>query len=294
MKIGGDVIAAHTGGNSKEFGGPIYLGQFVYNTCTLALAVCESAAYLNNIANVKTYTQSYGNATYTVNDILWSGFVQDDYRMRPDLTMNLGVRYEQQTFTDFSKISRPASASPIMCSGDGKTVSAAASAFTTRRLWTTPKPTMRLPARPASSITLLRPAKSAFPPVSPPCPCPRSPPARRPRAQPLCSSRRRRLSQSVLPHLHADWLSQSTLNPYSEQWIFGDRTSCSSRLGSRVDYVGSHTLRINRPLDVDPPAPFIRTAPGQTRTPQAANCTRPYWIWWYAQTRHHLQLGHSH
>ena len=34
----------------------------------------------------------------------------------------------------------------------------------------------------------------------------------------------------------------------------------------RLDYVGSHTLRINRPLDVDPPAPFIRTAPGQTRT----------------------------
>jgi hypothetical protein len=34
---------------------------------------------------------------------------------------------------------------------------------------------------------------------------------------------------------------------------------------------------------VDPPAPFVRTAPGQTRTPQAANCTRPYWIWWYSQ-----------
>ena len=50
-----------------------------------------------------------------------------------------------------------------------------------------------------------------------------------------------------------------------------------------VDYVGSHTLRINRPLDVDPPTPFIRTAPGQTRTAQAANCTRPYWIWWYQQ-----------
>jgi hypothetical protein len=48
-----------------------------------------------------------------------------------------------------------------------------------------------------------------------------------------------------------------------------------------VDYVGSHTLKINRPLDVDPPAPFIRTQPNQQRTAQAANCTRPYWIWWY-------------
>ena len=48
-----------------------------------------------------------------------------------------------------------------------------------------------------------------------------------------------------------------------------------------ADYVGSHTIRINRPLDVDAPAPFIRTAAGQTRSAQAANCTRPYWIAWY-------------
>src|SRR4029079_12730948 len=88
IKVGADVIVAHTGGNSKEFGGPIYLGQFIYNVCTQPLAVCESPAYLNNIANVRSYTQSYGNASYTVNDTLWSLFVQDDFRVRPDLTLN--------------------------------------------------------------------------------------------------------------------------------------------------------------------------------------------------------------
>ncbi len=66
IKFGADMIRSHTGGNSKEFGGPIYLGQFVYNTCTLGLTVCESPTYLNNISNVKSYTQSYGNANYTV------------------------------------------------------------------------------------------------------------------------------------------------------------------------------------------------------------------------------------
>ncbi len=50
-----------------------------------------------------------------------------------------------------------------------------------------------------------------------------------------------------------------------------------------LDYVGAHTLRIIRPLDVDGPSPFIRTAQNQTRTAQAANCTRPYWIYFYAQ-----------
>jgi hypothetical protein len=34
---------------------------------------------------------------------------------------------------------------------------------------------------------------------------------------------------------------------------------------------------------VDPPTSFIRTAQGQTRTPQQANCTRPFWNWWYQQ-----------
>ena len=34
INVGGDAIIAHTGGNSKEFGGPSYLGAFTYNNCT--------------------------------------------------------------------------------------------------------------------------------------------------------------------------------------------------------------------------------------------------------------------
>ncbi len=68
VKFGGDAIYARNGGNSKEFGGPIYLGQFTFKSCTQSAAYCESQAYLGNIANVQTYTQSYGNGNYVVND----------------------------------------------------------------------------------------------------------------------------------------------------------------------------------------------------------------------------------
>ena len=120
IKFGADVIVAHTGGNSKEFGGPIYLGSFTYKTCTLPLAVCESPAYLGNLANVATYTQSYGNANYTVNDTLWALFVQDDYKIRRDLTINLGLRYEQQTFTDSRNDFAPRVGFAYNLRGDGK------------------------------------------------------------------------------------------------------------------------------------------------------------------------------
>src|SRR5581483_7664872 len=103
LRFGADIIHAHTGGDGKEFGGPIYLGQLVYKTCNLSPSACESQAYLGDITNVATYTQSYGNAVYTVDDSLWSAFVQDDLHATHDLTINLGLRYERQTFTDSNK-----------------------------------------------------------------------------------------------------------------------------------------------------------------------------------------------
>ncbi|MDE3166027.1 MAG: TonB-dependent receptor, partial [Acidobacteriota bacterium] len=74
VRAGFDVIHAHNGGDSKEFGGPIYMGQFLYNPCTGALSFCESPAYTGDIRNVRSYTQSYGNASYTVDDTLWALF----------------------------------------------------------------------------------------------------------------------------------------------------------------------------------------------------------------------------
>jgi outer membrane receptor protein involved in Fe transport len=122
VKLGADLVHAHNGGNSKEFGGPIFLGQLTYNTCTQPLSVCESSTFLNDIGNVRSYTQSYGNAAYTVDDTLWALFAPDNWKMGQDLTIDLGLRYEQQTFTDARKNFAPRLGFAYDWHGQGKTV----------------------------------------------------------------------------------------------------------------------------------------------------------------------------
>jgi hypothetical protein len=284
LNFGGDIVAAHTGGNSKEFGGPIYLGQFIYNTCTLSLAACESPSYLDNIANVKTYTQSFGNASYTVNDELWSLFVQDDYRVRRDLTINLGLRYERQTFTDFNKGFAPRVGFSYNVNGDGKTVVRGGFGIYYSQIPDNSEANYALTGPTGVFNYTAAPGQIGFPTSVAAVPLPVFPAGAQ---EPLRSLYIRPGEAAYLnqffPTATLTGYPNALLNPYSEQWTFGVERKLAQGWVLRADYVGSHTLKINRPLDVDPPSPFVRTQPGQTRSAQAANCTRPYWIWWYAQ-----------
>ena len=288
IKFGADAIVAHNGGNSKEFGGPIYLGQFIYKTCTQAPTVCEGAGYLGNIANVATYTQSYGNASYTVNDALWSLFVQDDYQVRPDLTINLGLRYEQQTFTDSRHDFGPRVGFSYNWRGDGRTVLRGGFGVYYSQIVDNAEANYALSGPTGVFNYTAAPGQIGFPATVASAPLPAFPTGA---AVPLRSLYVRPGNASYynqfFPTSTLAGYPGALLNPYSEQWSLGIQRSLGESAGAAwilsVDYVGAHTLHIVRPLDVDPPAPFVRTAPGQTRSAQAANCTRPYWIWWYAQ-----------
>lgn len=284
LKLGASVIAAHNGGNSKEFGGPIYLGQFIYNTCTQALTVCESGAYLNNIANVRSYTQSYGNSSYTVNDTLWSLFLQDDYRVRRDLTINLGLRYEQQTFTDSRKNLAPRAGFAYNLNGAGRTVVRAGFGLYYSQVVNNNAANYALTGPTGIFNYTATPGQIGFPSSVAAAPLPAFPAGA---LVPLRSLYIRPGRASELDPLFPTstllGYQNQLLNPYSEQWTFGVEHRLMTNWVLRVDYVGSHTLKINRPLDVNPPSSFLRTAPNQIRTAQAANCTRPYWVWWYQQ-----------
>jgi hypothetical protein len=283
FKFGADVLYAHNGGNSKEFGGPIFLGQLTYKTCALGVAACQSPTFLNNIANVASYTQSFGNGSYTVDDTLWSLFAQDDFKVRHDLTLNLGLRYEQQTFTDARQNFAPRLGfaydwldrhNMIIRGGFGIYYAQVVDNAQANYALSGPTGVFNFSA---TSGQIGFPASVSAVPL-PVFPAGAVLPVRSAYIRPGRASFYNQFFDTSLLKGYPDAL----LNPYSEQWTFGVERQLGQHWVLSVDYVGSHTVKVVRPLDVDSPAPFIRTAQGQTRTAQAANCTRPLWVAFYA------------
>ncbi|HWG59421.1 MAG TPA: TonB-dependent receptor [Candidatus Acidoferrales bacterium] len=309
LRVGADVLRSHTGGDSKEFGGPIYLGQFNYSTCTQPLAICEGAAYLNDINNVQSYTQSYGNADYTVDDTLWSLFAQDDWKLRPDLTFNLGLRYDRQTFTDATQNIGPRAGFVYDWRGDGTTVLRGGFGIYYSQVVDNSEANYVLTGPTGVFNYTATPGQIGFPGAVADAPLPAFPtgaavPLRSLYIRPGMASYYNQFFPTSVLQNYPDAL----LNPYSEQWTLGIERKLATDWVLSVDYVGSHTVHVVRPLDVDPPAPFIRTAAnqyrgaapngsgteqcipnpaiGNTATTQlstcaanAANATRPLWVY---------------
>ncbi|HTU35387.1 MAG TPA: TonB-dependent receptor [Candidatus Acidoferrum sp.] len=309
VRFGADVIRAHNGGDSKEFGGPIYLGEFKYNPCTDTVQVCESSAYLDDISNVASYTQSFGNANYTVDDTLWALFVQDDYHLRSDLTINLGLRYERQTFTDSNKGFAPRVGFAYNLHGDGRTVIRGGYGIYYSQIVDNDEANYALTGPTGVFNYTATPGQVGFPAAVSDAPLPAFPAGA---AVPLRSLYIRPGESAYLNQFFPTSVligyPSVLLNPYTQQWTIGVQRELMQGWVLSADYVGSHTIRINRPLDVDPPTPFIRTAQGQYRgaapnssgveqcipnaaignkastslstcAANAANATRPLWVY---------------
>jgi hypothetical protein len=293
VNFGADAIIAHTGGNSKEFGGPSYLGVFTYNNCagpggtpTAAQieAYCEGPAYLNNIANVMTYSQSFGNAAYTVNDAIWSLFVQDNYHASDKLTLNAGMRYERQTFTDAMLNFAPRVGFVYDPSGKGKFVMRGGFGIYYSQVVDNEEADYALTGPTGVFTYTATSGQVGFPSSVAAAPIPAFPAGA---AVPLRSLYLRpgdsAYYNQFFPTSTLVGYPNKLLNPYSEQYTLSIEHQFAQNWLLSIDYVGTHQLRNVRPLDVDAPTSFVRTPQNLTRTAQAANCTRPYWIAFYAQ-----------
>jgi len=95
VRIGASVIHHNSGGFGSE-PGQATLGTFTFKNATTAPL---NQLTLNDVQN---YTQpiNFGISTYDLSQWLVSGFLQDSFRVTPDLTLDLGLRYDVQTLTD--------------------------------------------------------------------------------------------------------------------------------------------------------------------------------------------------
>src|SRR5262249_28176302 len=98
VRLGGSLIRHISGGTGSEPGTAI-LGTFTFSNTTTA------PFDQLTLADVQNYTQpiNFGISSYKLRQWLYTGFVQDSIRVRSDLTIDAGFRYDGQTLTDATK-----------------------------------------------------------------------------------------------------------------------------------------------------------------------------------------------
>ncbi len=65
---------------------------------TTSPMVCATSTRVAGRCYTSSYAQGFGGTVYRFNENLWNFFAQDDWRVTPRLTLNLGMRWEYQQY----------------------------------------------------------------------------------------------------------------------------------------------------------------------------------------------------
>ncbi|HEY0428248.1 MAG TPA: TonB-dependent receptor [Pyrinomonadaceae bacterium] len=274
VKIGGDLEYSSSGGNGQEFGSGFFLGQFRFTNARSANPAIPTSAL--TIADAASFTQSFGNANYNVSQWLWSLFVQDDWRARQDLTLNLGLRYERQTFTDDTDNLAPRIGFAYNFLGDNKTVVRGSYGIYYSQLRANLGAQFSLGGPTGVFTFTATPGQLGFPTsltALPTFPAGASLPARDIVIRPGRAAFYNQFFDTSKLRGYPDKL----LNPMTQQGTIGVERSLGGDFFLKIDYVRARTADIDRLLDLNAPSLFIPfvTLATATRSVAAANATRP-------------------
>jgi len=190
-----------------------------------------------------------------------SAHVQDEVRLLPRLTANLGLRYEFQSITDSHHNLGPRIGLAWNATGDGKTIVRVGGGVFFDQYY------MYLNRR-FTTLGLNPPhVNYSWDCTQIPNPCPSYPTGS---TDPNGGSQSRFVSYVYIP---ADRL----LNPYSIQFSGSVERELNRNLVVTFSGLQVHTLQQMRVNDIDRPAPYSRSVGDPVRTPADANTTRPFW-----------------
>ncbi len=281
LRIGGSVMRHTTGGFGSEPGQAI-LGTFTFlNTTT---APFEQLT----LADVQQYSQpvSYGITSYTMKQWMSVAFVQDSLRVGNDLTLDLGLRYDRQTLTDATNNIAPRVGFGWHPGGNARVAIRGGYGMYYTQIRANALASALTGGLDGITTYTATPGQTGFPTcLEAPCvPVPLDPRTLPTSQQPArnitirAGDREFYRSQFASYGLDFDLLPNypdEFVNPRSQVLSIGAEREILRGLFAGADYVHQHWTDLDRTVDLNAPAPFDRTAPGQTRSVGAANATRP-------------------
>jgi hypothetical protein len=281
LRFGGSVIHHTSGGTGSEPGTAI-LGTFTFKNATTAPFGSLT------LADVQNYTQpiDFGINSYKLPQWLLTGFVQDDWKVRSDFTLNLGLRYDRQTLTDATKNFAPRIGFGWHPGGDARTSIRGGYGMYYTQIRSNAVAGYLVNGLDGLTTYTATPGQLGFPTCLTGSCLPLSfdpktlPASQLPARDITIRAGQRAFYQSQFAKygLNFDLLPNypdQLVNPRSQVISIGAEREVVKGLFVGGDYVHQHLSNIDRTFDLNAPTPFDRTAPGQVRSVAAANLTRP-------------------
>jgi hypothetical protein len=279
LRIGASA-ARHTSGGTGSEPGTAILGTFTFKTATTA------PFDQLTINDVQSYTQpiDFGVNSYRLSQWLLAGFVQDSMRLHPDLTVDLGLRYDRQTLTDARTNFSPRVGFGWHPGGDARMSIRGGYGMYYTQIRSNAVASYLVNGLDGLTTYTAVPGQLGFPTCLTCVPLsfdPRTLPASQLPARDITIQAGQRAfyeAQFAKYGLNFDLLPNypdELVNPRSQVMSIGAERELARGLFLAADYVHQHLDNIDRTVDLNAPAPFDRTAPGQVRSVAAANATRP-------------------
>ncbi len=222
-----------------------------------------------------SYSQRFGNSGINFREALFGVYAQDDFRVTPRLTLNLGVRWDYETLMRDSNNFAPRVGFAWNPSGDGKTVVRGAFGLFVATIESS-LINRESNFGPDGAVPIfLTPADPCFPVF--PARFTSLPSCGRAIKNDVFIPITRGLDPKVFTHSVGDKFGGLRVNPYTQQIDFGIQRSLGEHMVISLDYNHVHGLKLLRTRDLNAP-PFFEIGPGRTRTLAQADAQRPFGV----------------